>query len=153
MLADRRGNGIRIGGTFATPNHDALLINHTDRSQLLRNIQTNVMRRFMGSSCLWRRAARRLTPAAITPCPSLTSAKASRAVAVKHGRRPSAEPTRSVLDGGEHGVSLEQGGSLGSATVLKRQPSLPVSTKPAGASGFGLSVGQSRPKPRGGTIA
>jgi hypothetical protein len=43
--------------------------------------------------------------------------KASRAAAVKHGRRPSAEPARSVLDDGEHGARLGQGGSSGSAAV------------------------------------
>lgn len=36
--------------------------------------------------------------------------KASRAAAVKLGRRPPAQPARSGLDGGEHGASLEPAG-------------------------------------------
>ena len=43
MLADCHGYGIGIGGAFPAPNQISLLINHTDRSQLLRNIQTNIM--------------------------------------------------------------------------------------------------------------
>jgi hypothetical protein len=46
-----------------------------------------------------------------------------------------------------------KGGSSGSAAVSKCQLSLPISTNPPSAWGFGLSVTQSRPKPRGGTIA
>ena len=41
--------------------------------------------------------------------PGLTTRKASRAAAVKDGRRlPRACAARSVLDGGEHGARLEQ---------------------------------------------
>jgi hypothetical protein len=79
--------------------------------------------------------------------------KASGAAAVRHGRRPPAEPARSVLDGGEHGAKLEQRRVIGSAALLQRRLSSPVSSKPTGASGFGSSPAQSRPKPRGGTIA
>ena len=94
----------------------------------------------------------RLTGAVSSPRPD--HSKASRAAAVKHGRRPSAEPARSVLDGGgEHGAALETGGSRllkapvlvasldeaqrvqtpvtrnpAQARFLKRQLSLPVST-------------------------
>ena len=42
--------------------------------------------------------------------PDLTFPKASRATAVKLGRRPPAWPARSGLDGGEHGASLEAAG-------------------------------------------
>ena len=38
-------------------------------------------------------------------------ASAPRAAAVKHGRRPSPEAARSVLDGGEHAASLDRAGA------------------------------------------
>jgi hypothetical protein len=57
---------------------------------------------------------------------------------------------RGVLDGGEHGASLGQGGSSDQPGVLQ-SPALIAGLD--GASGVGLPIVQSRPKPRGGTVA
>ena len=58
------GNGIGIGGAFASPDHGALLINHADRGQLLRNIQTYIGS--MGFSC-WRHATGEPNPSGDYP--------------------------------------------------------------------------------------
>jgi hypothetical protein len=77
--------------------------------------------------------------------------EALRAAVVKHGRRPSAELTRSVLDGGKHGAKRRTARGSGSAAEA---PALVGGLDVAHrASRFGFSVVQSRPKPRGGTIA
>jgi Transposase IS116/IS110/IS902 family len=109
VLTHCSGHDIGISGTLATPCDRALLINHTDRRQLLRNIQTNVVGRFHGGSS-GRYAAGRLIPAAITPCPGRfrqrRRAQSGSRLAAGHRR----SRRRSGLDAGEHGGSVIEAG-------------------------------------------
>jgi len=81
------------------------------------------------------------------------------AAAVKHGRRPPAQPARSVLDGGEHDTSLRQVGiNHHTGSVCRAGVDFPSAASRAADScrrgGAGAPThAQSRPKPWGSSTA
>ena len=82
VLTDCPRQAIGVGGAPATPYDRALLINYTDRRQLLRNVRTNVVGRFHGGPS-WRYAARKANPSRDYPMSRPENGTAPRTAAIK----------------------------------------------------------------------